>query len=351
MYSWKKFEKHKALEIELHQWDSVDSIAYLVDPEKNYRNGQFVVTLSKTDGVVAVETPWVLSNFEKDVVQAVMNDAIGAFHDVKEQEVPILIDNRQVQKLRYVVPQQQGEEPYFLGILSNDIVVKLDNDYVSQFPKGYVDHVISQGIERSTNEYFHVPPGAPRTQMGHWMLDDKYPLTKYLQEGASTCLFCSFASALHYVKFEETAGVIASLANSFSADSNQGVFCWRKLLEIMKERLPWLQPQKINGKVFDIFTDVSPYPTVMTLESNDGGIQHAITVVGKIVFDSNCARALPLTQTTLDYCCSTDTRLSSYKRVYKGYRFMENPFAKKKKFDQLQRNGLDFFMDEMHDKC
>jgi hypothetical protein len=279
------------------------------------------------------------------VVQAVMNDSVGAFHDVKEQEVPVLVDNRQVQKLRYVAPQQRGKEPYFLGILSDDTVVKLDNDYVSQFPKGYVEHVVQHGIERSTNEYFHVPPGAPRTEMGHWMLDEKYPLTKYLQEGASTCLFSSFASALHYVKLEETAGIIASFANSFSAESNNGVTCWKKLLDIMKDRLPWLQPQKIKGKVFDIFTNVSPYPTVMTLEANDGGIQHAITVVGKIVFDSNCARGLPLTTETLDYCCSTDTRLSSYKRVYKGYRFMENPFTKKKKFDELQRNGLDFFME------
>ena len=43
---------------------------------------------------------------------------------------------------------------------------------------------------------------------------------------------------------------------------------------------------------FDILNDRSIYPTVVQLQAGDGGMQHAITVVGQLIFDSNCVRAL-----------------------------------------------------------
>ena len=35
----------------------------------------------------------------------------------------------------------------------------------------------------------------------------------------------------------------------------------------------------------------------------DGGVKHAVAVVGKLVFDSSCEHAMPLCRETLDWCC------------------------------------------------
>jgi hypothetical protein len=86
-----------------------------------------------------------------------------------------------------------------------------------------------------------------------------------------------------------------------------------------------LLPKKLHGNTFDLIGDVSEFPTVASLEAVDGGTQHAVTVVGRYVFDSNCERVLPLTRRSLDYCCSTDTTKGMYKKVYRGYRFALPP--------------------------
>ena len=65
------------------------------------------------------------------------------------------------------------------------------------------------------------------------------------------------------------------------------------------------------------------FPTVLALEAVDGGTQHAITTVGKLIFDSNCEQALPLTKKSLDYCCLSDDKEGAYHKVLRGYRFME----------------------------
>ena len=59
--------------------------------------------------------------------------------------------------------------------------------------------------------------------------------------------------------------------------------------------------QKIQEKPTDLL-DVSQqherngsiHPTVVILEGHDGGIEHAVTVYGSWVFDSNVNVALPL---------------------------------------------------------
>ena len=149
---------------------------------------------------------------------------------------------------------------------------------------------------------------------------------------------------MHYLKFEKTAEIIASYAPHYSADSFNGVSSWKKLLQIMHQHLPSFRPIKIKTANFNLLENVCWYPKVVSLEANDGGTQHAVTVVGGLVFDSNCGRALKLCRQTLDYCCSTDSHTSTYRRVYKGYRFEEEPFKKKKKMVELQQQGLDFFM-------
>jgi hypothetical protein len=163
---------------------------------------------------------------------------------------------------------------------------------------------------------------------GHALLDDNYPKLKYLQTTKWTCLFHSFASAIYFLTMEELAEVIASNAEKYSVESRHGHQNWDGLLNIMRTNCSWLVPKRVSGKNFDIFNSHSPYPTVMSLQAADGGTQHAVTVVGKLVFDSNCMRALPLSKATLDHCCSTDDKKSTFARVFHGYRFEEHEFRR-----------------------
>jgi hypothetical protein len=45
----------------------------------------------------------------------------------------------------------------------------------------------------------------------------------------------------------------------------------------------------------------------------DGGVGHAITIVGPYIFDSTQKHALKLERKSLDWCCSND---GGYARVY-----------------------------------
>jgi hypothetical protein len=195
--------------------------------------------------------------------------------------------------------------------------------------------------ERGSKAFIFVPPGAPKTTAGHHLILDGYPETHFLQAGKCTCLFHGFASALYFLGMVEVAELIAYYAVEHASDGVQGIQNWKALLEIMQSNCGWLQPRKIKGKVFDVLSDISPFPTVVSLESTDGGIQHAVTIVGKLIFDSNCTRALPLCKEALDHCCSSDDKVSRYVRVFHGYRFQEHEKSKQMKLVNIARKDMD----------
>ena len=58
---------------------------------------------------------------------------------------------------------------------------------------------------------------------------------------------------------------------------------------------------------------------VLGIELSDGKTDHAITIVGDWIFDSNCERALRLSRELLDICSSSITRNSTFVKVTRGY--------------------------------
>jgi hypothetical protein len=58
----------------------------------------------------------------------------------------------------------------------------------------------------------------------------------------------------------------------------------------------------------------------------DGATNHAVTIVGKWVFDSNGSTAKELSQETLDWCCSSDNKKEKFVGVFQAIRFsLDNP--------------------------
>jgi len=174
------------------------------------------------------------------------------------------------------------------------------------------------------------------------MLKEHYPTVRYLQGKEQTCLFSSFASALAYLHLDKPAEAIAEKAPEYAATSLKATRSWVALVNLMKQHCRWLQHVNIKTSQFDILHNISKYPTVVALEATDGGTQHAITVVGKLVFDSNCQKALPLNKATLDYCCSSDESKSTFMRVLKGIRFQET--KKDPTLEKIaKKHRIDFF--------
>jgi len=77
-------------------------------------------------------------------------------------------------------------------------------------------------------------------------------------------------------------------------------------------------------KNIDILKDRSVFPTLCVLRGKDGGVNHAVTIVGDWIFDGNNSEALPLNQTSLDWCCSMENIKVMYDGVHKAYRFFHH---------------------------
>jgi hypothetical protein len=331
-----EFQKEKDLVAELYLYDSITALKWVPQDGQQHDVGVFVATMTRHKRPVVLPTKWVVDNFHRDVVKGVISHSeSGSFVEVTSDK-PIFVDERQVQKLRWVPagPDLKGDYKngnYYQGILADETRHRLDIEFVeSNFSAQFLKLVRDEACNKK-NEFFHVPPGAPRTDDGHVLIDDTYPAVEYRQRNDATCLFCSFASALHFLGLHETAAIIAAFASEFSADTAKGWYNWDALLQIMHEHCCWLVPMKIYGSKFDIFEDCDMFPKLVSLEASDGGTQHAITIVGNLIFDANCSRALKLTEAALDHCCSTDSRAATYVRVHKGYRFVEQSRSRKRK--------------------
>jgi hypothetical protein len=258
------------------------------------------------------------------------------------ENVEIKIDRRQIQRIRYVVPLAIGTEkpksPYFEAMFNDHSRTTVPDDYVqSVFAKDYVDSVVQQGLAQS-KKFFFLPPGAPRTVTGAMAEDTTMPRLRYLQETKNTCLFSSFASALYYLGLKESAEYMAAQRDKYASDAKDGFDNWKVIGEVFRKTCPWLRPRHLHCKYFNVLTDISEYPTVLNLESTDGNMEHAVTVVGKFIFDSNCMRALPLTMESLHYCCSTDNKAGHFRQVKRGTRFEENANNKNPKLRKLIKN-------------
>jgi hypothetical protein len=65
----------------------------------------------------------------------------------------------------------------------------------------------------------------------------------------------------------------------------------------------------------DFFGQPNGNPKLFVLPGVDGGVHHAISVVRKIVFDSNLSRCLMLSKALFDWCCNCDGGFSKVHAV------------------------------------
>jgi len=147
---------------------------------------------------------------------------------------------------------------------------------------------------------------------------------KYPQGSKNNCLPCSLASAIHSAGMETEAAEIMKLCVD-SGVSPTDMYdtvrdCARKLLKSDSPKLKWthdlLDPRNITE-----------YPKTVILQDSAGFRGHAITCIGRHIFDSNWPHSLPLSQVFLDVVCHPHV----YKHVAKGYHYVPRPKRKRKR--------------------
>jgi hypothetical protein len=143
----------------------------------------------------------------------------------------------------------------------------------------------------------------------------------YTQKNHNTCLSKSVASALHHLNKKQIASVVSSMATKYIYTPVDEQL--NKLGSIAQENdcdllmTKWMTRKRV-GK-FDLKTETSHrWALVVIPLGGDGGIGHAITIVGDLIFDSTQSHALKLGKHSLDWCCANDRGFAS---IYMAIKF------------------------------
>jgi hypothetical protein len=173
-------------------------------------------------------------------------------------------------------------------------------------------------------KFVFVPVGASRQSVLEVMpqLKDPWaPVVKYQQGGKATCMFSSFALALH----SSGDSQLQQLANNIHRRKPQhvGVSPSLKLLkEMVQADVRWLQPKQTR-KTFDWRRGIGPNDFfVGVICDTSGSVQHAVSIHDGWIFDSNEPFALRLNQESLD-CCTWEVCDGAVKQKSKFVTFHE----------------------------
>ena len=187
-----------------------------------------------------------------------------------------------------------------------------------------VVQALKRKCKNKPNEWRNIPVGNFRQKQNEECLSTSAPEIFYRQlNGENTCVFTSLANGLRYCGDLVAADFLIKNMKERLKEPDRITSAMYLLRNSVHKYNPWyvLKKRKRYGRSFDIFSDISSFPTIYVLEGNDGATTHAVTVVDSWVFDSNACYAKPLTQETLDWCCSSIEREVKFYRVSEAVRF------------------------------
>jgi hypothetical protein len=352
--AWRKKHPELQLDATINQFYSIDGLRYIPSSKSHGRAGHFVARLVPYGDEVYLTRDWVLQNFRSEVIHTVLHkasqDVKDHFVTINKGEAKVAIETLDVISIKAVCQLHSAAHTTpqikFFGMDAQRRVRELEDKFVEDnFTKEFIDHVTYDAL-KDNRRFVRIPPGAPAprpTDPGFDFL--KVPVS-YQQHGTSTCLLHSLASALHYIGYYDTAKKLVEAAKDYAADTSLGPFCWDKLREVMKSDFPWLNQVKLPTN-YDLVGLQSDYLTVVTLTTQAGGVNHAVTLFRDMIFDSTCNYALPLTYKSLDFCCSTEQRPSKFCGIHHGFCFQQDQKDKKDRWGKhlnSQFEATEFFI-------
>jgi len=222
---------------------------------------------------------------------------------------------------------------YFQGLVFNPngssrIVDELNGVWVKNcFEPRFVELVKEVGVDETQRgtvlekrKWVSVPIGQSRDADAVLCVDLDVPI-HYPQTVFNTCLFNSLASAFHYLGRTHTGSVLYNIAmRNESSDASSQLQAMIKAVKkdetVYKKVDIWKKEAVIARTNF--LREPVEFPRVLVLRGVDGGVNHAVAVVGKIVFDSNRKKGMRLCKETFDWCCNCE---GGFDRVQSAIQF------------------------------
>jgi len=172
-----------------------------------------------------------------------------------------------------------------------------------------IDAATIEDAKQKPNEWVTPPLGDP------W--DDPPPValltdvkTLYEQLGNPYCLTYCMASAIFYCGFTSQAKILCEAAKVLSTlNMNKQLNGLRGLMEHLVPAIgvPTIYGKRTQRKTKRIitwnvlFTDITPYPTLVIPALPNGKMSHAICIVDDLIFDSGATHALKLKKESIDW--------------------------------------------------
>ncbi len=140
----------------------------------------------------------------------------------------------------------------------------------------------------------------------------------YQQGDVKTCLFRSLASAFHHLGQKQTGNVLASFAKKYcnlpAGEQLKAAIKMVKNHEKVYKKVDYWKKEAVIARQ-DCLGQPNDNPKLFVLRGVDGGVHHAISVVGQFIFDSNLRQCLTLSKASLDWCCNCDGGFSKLHTV------------------------------------
>ena len=207
-------------------------------------------------------------------------------------------------------------------MFAHGLTVNLEESYVTKTFGN--DFVIALRALSSKGKYVDIPVGTAKTSMLHKFPNlqlKEAPAMKYQQGQKETCLYSSFASVLYYIGYKVSANLIQQ--TGVGAREGCGVNSLKTLSKLVRHTLDikFMNTRKTKPQ-FNWEIDLGKEMIlVAVLQSEDGGVNHGVTIFGGYIFDSNEEQALPLCTEALDYCCSCYPNIFKFVRFHRGVIF------------------------------
>jgi hypothetical protein len=172
-------------------------------------------------------------------------------------------------------------------------------------------NVLAEAIDNA-NRWIEIPQGS--SKKNYFSLDfgtvhHHLPKSFRIQPpGENSCIFNSLVNALHYINdYEARDLVLVELNKSLEYVEYRDVAKTRRAFAayVMNYCVKGYTAKLLTN--LNVLTDRTMWPTLCILKGDDNSTNHAVTIVENYIFDSNNSYALPLNESTLDWCCSGDT--------------------------------------------
>jgi hypothetical protein len=188
----------------------------------------------------------------------------------------------------------------------------IDDNFLTREPAFHQQLVSGQEVHK----VYDVPPGSSDGSCFNFkkcLFGSIAPIVFYQQHQSNSCMISSLASALLHIGDTYAAKYVIKRKQEANDALEVGRmnFCEQLMKndhtrQIGEQRIKYTVKRWKLSDGFDIFHNISEYPTVCRLIDKKGGTNHCVTVCGDWVFDSNFEKCFPLSTKWMHFICNPE---------------------------------------------